>query len=345
MQPLSRTKRISMLVVLVTLFLIGAPGLVLYSTGYRFGDAFSLVKTGGIFIHSSLSGTEVFIDDEFIENNGVILRNTLIQDLKPNIVHKVFVAKKGYHTWVKELFVFPNLVTEASILMLPTEIETRKINPSLGTIASSISTTTANASILENPEYKIVEEEFASTVQQFEIELSTTTLNAKYDVDDLPGRFISATTSSLVRPKEITIKYATTTFPEFILDLETEVGDITEKIELKEKQKMLTWLEGGDVHVRWAGEEETIPFIFCVDECVSEIVVSLDTNIEKYDFLPGRNDVLIVQTLNDIFAIEIDNRSEPNIQPIFQGNDLDFKVLNNNDIFVKEGDVFYEILL
>lgn len=342
MKPLSKKTRVSLVSVLFLVFLVSAPALVLYSTGYRLGDALSLVKTGGIFVHSNLSGTEVYVNDDFIENNGVVLRNTLVQNLIPLKTYSVRIEKDGYHTWQKELYVRPNLVTEAGVLMLPTEIEFDEIKEFLISDTSQVATRATTTKTVLNPEYEKVNDLFLEELDQFEIEVATSTDSIKkINRSLLPGRFISATSSPKTGIE--TVFYASTSLPNFILDLEIE--GIFEKESLREKNKTLAWLSDGDVEIAWAGAKESIPYIFCVEKCNERITVSLDTPIKRFNFFPGRDDVLLVVTERGLFAIETDNRSAPNIQPILEAPDLNFRVKDGNIIFIKKGDVFLEVLM
>lgn len=328
MRPLSFKKRISVLILMFVIFILGAPIIILYSAGYRLNDALSLVQTGGIFIHSDLSGTKIYLDDDFIEKNGLILKNTLIQDLRPNRSYYIRIEKEGHHTWTKELFVFPNLVTEGQVLMLPTDIKFRDIekNVILQPEINSVGTSQLIKEI-ENPEYASIEGLFdPERLSQFEVIVSTTT----------PRIIRGQTQLALSTTTEIVL-------PDFIEKM--EIKDFGKKNNIREKQKVVTWLEGGVVHVVWAGEKEATPYFFCLEECNQSIDISFGKGIEYYDFLPGRNDVLIVSNENGIYAIEIDNRSIPNIQPILEGSNLSFRVKDNNVIFIKQGDIFKEVLI
>lgn len=324
MKPLSKKTRSIVFIILLTIFIIGAPVLILYSTGYRLGDALSLIKTGGIFIHSNISGTKVYLDDEFVETNGVILRNTLIQNLRPNKIYHVRVEKEGYHTWEKDFRIIPNLVTESQVLMLPKEVQFRE---KLEFSELSDSNVTATGKTTFNPEYTNIAELFSETLGQFEIEVATTT--KKYVAGVL--RTVTSTTTEFV-------------FPDFIEELDIE--DIEEKELLREKQKIITWLDNGKVNVVWGGVEAAAPYFFCSVSCAESVTLSLDSYINYYDFMPGRDDVLVVLTQEGVFAVEIDARSsKPNIQPIMLGRGLDFRVENNNTIIVKDGEVFKEVQL
>lgn len=335
MKPLSKKRRVIVLITLVIIFIFGAPTLILYSTGYRLDNALSLVKTGGIFIHSDLSGTKVYVDDEFIENNGLILRNTLIQDLRPNKRHKVRVEKEGFFTWNKDLLVLPNLVTEGSILMIPTDIKFEDIPEFIkdkeedkkeGEVVKKDTSTLSTLLTPLNPEYKTVGALFENSSEQFEMEVSTTTVKTIGGI----RRTVISTSTEIVLPASIEL---------------LEIPDIENKEQIKEKNKIVTWLEDGVVKVVWAGKEEAIPFFFCQEECNDEISVFMGENIKRYEFFPGRDDALLILTNSGLFVVEIDNRSKANMHPIFEAENIDFRVEDNITIFIKDGDIFKKVLI
>lgn len=148
MQPLSRGKRLGYLAVSFLLFFIIAPLAILYATGYRLGDAFTLTKTGGLYISVGFSGANVFINDSLVKETGVFQKGVLVQDLKPGS-YRIRVEKEKLHAWQKELKVFPENVTDARVLMLPTKPEITEIT--LYKTENKDSTTTKTTT--KNPEF------------------------------------------------------------------------------------------------------------------------------------------------------------------------------------------------
>ncbi len=320
MKPLSKKQRSFSLRVSIAVFFLAIPFLLAYSSGYRIDfEKFNFVKTGGIFIHSDLAGANVFLDDKFSESGGVFLKNVLVQNLKSNEVYFVRVEKEGYLPWYKELFVHPNLVTEARILMLPIEIPFEKIEKFV---------------FVENKDPKIkatstkvVSDEYKDTLDLF---VSTTTLDKSLVIFE--KEIIKATTTKATSTTKILI-------PAYLEGLKVE--GIEKKEELRISNKMVAWLESGDIHVMWSGDYESTPFFFCdIRGCRDQIIISLESDIREFDFFPNRNDAFVVATENHIFAVEADDRSKPNLQTIFKGKKPEFK-LNGNTIFVKDGqDIF-----
>lgn len=304
------------------IFIAVVPFLLLYSAGYRIDwENLTFEKTGGIFIHSDLSETRVFVNEEFVESGGVILRNTLVQDLNSNEVYKIRVEKDGYLPWYKDLIVYPNLVTEARIMMIPEKINFETIEQ-FSYVPATTTLSKATSTKITNKEYKEVLDLFSASSTT-----ATTTLAAKFNtkVQD-----ISSTT----------VKIVENIVPEYLKKIGIENPD--EKEQFKENSKMVAWLESGNIHVVWAGDKQSTPFFFCdIRGCRDKVLISLDTEIEKFDFFPGRNDAFIVSTKNHIFAVEADDRSKQNLQTIFEGKKPEFKLVGNT-IFIKDGQALYK---
>lgn len=319
MKPLSARRRNLSMLGLLIVFILGAPFLIAYSTGYRFSlEKFSFVETGGIFIHADLPTTRVFVDGEFFETNGTILRNTLIQNLESEQVYSIRVEKDGYLPWYKDLYVFPNLVTESRILMLPIELPFEEIEATLP-LPDLATTTRRNASPLPNPAY----------VAALELFTATSTIAAPLLPVDIPftDALETATTSPVF------------TVPDYIAAL--GIADIATKEQLQEQWRMVAWLEGGNIQAAWAGTPGSAPFFLCdVRGCRDRAFVSLDTEIERFSFFPGRNDAFIVETQNHIFAVEADDRSRQNLQTIYEGADPTFRLVGNT-IYVLDGEALF----
>lgn len=129
MQPLSRRTRHIYLALFVVLFIVLVPVAVLYSTGYRLGEDFTLVKMGGIYIGLSESGATLSLDGKVTKKAGILKNGFFVQDLTPRVYY-VKVEKEGYRSWEKILEVKPQRVVEASAFILPNQIPYTEILPS-----------------------------------------------------------------------------------------------------------------------------------------------------------------------------------------------------------------------
>jgi hypothetical protein len=114
------------LVVFFLVFIIISPLLVLYANGDIFGDGWSLLKTGGIYINSAPINSEIYINSKLKNNTSFFERDLLVKNLKPGI-YEVMVKKEGYNTWFKKISVLNNLVSDANIFILPEKIDIRDI--------------------------------------------------------------------------------------------------------------------------------------------------------------------------------------------------------------------------
>lgn len=321
MQPLSNTTRNGTLLIAIAIFVLGAPLLIAYSQGYRLGSALSIIKTGGIYVHSEVANSDVYLDGKFLERNGAFLRNTLVQDLLPNKTYSVRVVKEGYHDWRKDLVILPNLVTEARVLMLPVAFEWRSVPASTTVPMSERGTTTASTTVA-NPEYIDLAELFEASNDQFAVEVATSTLIV------VKGRAVATTTTVI----EIQL-------PEWLEETASSSSFIGKEM-IREREGVVGWLDGGNLVVQWVRERDAPPYYFCMKTCRDTISINWQEPIQRYEFYPNRSDVVVIGTERGIFAIELDNRSQPNIQPILVGPGLDFRIENSGDIVVFDGSEF-----
>lgn len=128
MKPLSKSIRRTYLTLLILLFIILVPVTILYSTGYRLGEHFTVVKTGGIYIGLNEPGARLFLNGKFVQGASILKNGFFVQDLTPRVYH-VIIEKEGYRKWEKVLEVAPQRVVEASAFILPQEITFKEISP------------------------------------------------------------------------------------------------------------------------------------------------------------------------------------------------------------------------
>jgi hypothetical protein len=324
MKPLTKKFRHRTFILMVVVFALATPLLLGYSKGYRLNDALLLIQTGGIYLHSDVSNTSVFLDDTFVENNGAFLRNTLIQDLTPNKTYAVRVEKVGYQSWVKRLPVIANLVTEARVLMLPQEFVWKIVHATSTVALAGTSSDASTTRSVENPEYVQQRETFLDDHDQFMVEVATTTYEF---VRGVPV----ATTTTVFEPQ----------FPAWLSDL-ASTSDLASKQQVREREGIVGWLENGDLVVVWARTNDTPPYYFCTTTCKQKLVIDWQEPILRYEFYPNRNDVVILGTARGIYAVELDDRSQRNIQPILEAPNLDFRLEGNGTLIVFDGTEFRE---
>ena len=333
MLPLSKRVRAWTLRGLVFVFIVGAPILIGYTKGYRIDDALGLIQTGGIYIHTDVSNAAVFLDDEYVRNNGIFLKNVLIQNLLPNRYYEVRIEHPRHQSWVKVLPVQPKLVTEARALMLPKVFTWRhvvatttvKMDPSLLRTENSLATTTLDGFMdVPNPEFLEFKEFFEEDRDQFSIDIATSTYETIAGV-----MYPTTTTIEIIR------------FPTWMSAV-ASTSALESKTMVRERQGIVAWLEEGDLFAVWGKEGESPPYFFCNKVCVEKQHIDWQEPIQRYEFFPNRNDVVILLTERGIFAVELDGRSERNIQVILEEPDLDFRIKPNGSLVVYDGTEFKE---
>jgi hypothetical protein len=334
MKTIGDLKRKIIFTTLLLVFLFLVPFILMISLGYKkFDDAFSFTKTGGIYIQSKVLDTSVFLNGEYFKNNSFLTRNTLIQKLKPNQYHKIEVFKDGFQSWIKEIYVYPGLVSEGYVLMLPDIIEKTEIFPFFDKEGNGVSSPIVGfTKIAKTKSGRIIPEnqKYIDVVTLFEGE-------NPYEVK-VPEIIKSTGAGTTTDEKNL---------PEHYVKL--GINDPEDLFNLIESSYEISWLENGNITLNWIGKIENIPFYYCdgFEEkiCKEDIILDWGDPILKFDYLPGRNDVWIVLVSSGIYAVEVDPRSQRNIQRIYLGENLDFEISENGRILIKDKGSYFELAL
>jgi len=152
---------------------------------------------------------------------------------------------------------------------------------------------------------------------------------------------INGTTTGAVNKKQETSEYKTA-LAVFTATSTTKLATTSDVI--KVNRKLAVTNDKGEVFVEWTGSIESIPYYFCVNQaCQDKINVTTKSPVKTFDFFPGRDDILIVALSDGIYVIEIDNRSAQNIQTLMIGEGLDFRIRNDETIFIKQGSNLFTV--
>lgn len=110
--------------------------------------------------------------------------------------------------------------------------------------------------------------------------------------------------------------------------------------------KIGLWKEEKQVFVSWYGRMEIAPKYFCNNDICVETIEFFDFENEplKVDFLPGYDDVVLVASGEEIFAVQIEDNPFKQKQLIYKGAKPNFRIVNDT-LYVKDGDTIVEILL
>jgi hypothetical protein len=117
------------------------------------------------------------------------------------------------------------------------------------------------------------------------------------------------------------------------------------------RNSVAVWTEKGVVNVSWLDDPETRPDFFCVldssdkEECSSILSIPLVlTQIKFIDFMPGRDDALVLGSNSSVFIVEIDGRSKRLIEKIYSGTSPQVKI-NGGTIYIKDGSKIWAAML
>jgi hypothetical protein len=371
-QPLPRMQRRLVFLSLLLFFVVAVPMFVFYATGYRYNfmdPSATITATGGMYITVAAKDGVVHLNEEPVNDLRVFRKAFYIQNLTPGMQH-VHVQAPGLHTWVKELPVYPYIVTEASVFQLPVQSQVRPITEyqtSTGTqvylqtssstqlfggvsttVPFMVTTSKATTTLERNSEYAFIKSLFATTTVA-----SSSLLNRV--VDEVSGAL------NILPTKSATTTEATTTIEVDALSLR-EVGN-------------------GDVAVVYHGLENKIPYYFCVPQaslasttalygenvtrgvalalaaidqksetqnlnkiCRSSIVIDRQyQKVLSFDFFPGSTDIVVLHRADGVYVTEVDDRSWQNTQALYPYS-VDEMVVNSGKIYVKQGNRIFELV-
>lgn len=371
-QPLPRARRRFVFLTLFFFFVFAVPVFVFYATGYRYNffDAnATITTTGGLYITVGSEEGAVYLNETAVRDMRVFRSAIYIQNLTPGMQH-VHVQADGLHTWVKDLPVYPYIVTEAESFSLPVIPQVRPISKYLSATGTMVyigvasgtklfagvsttetymlATSTGTSTLARNAEYDFVNALFATTTA------SSTLLN----------RVVGEVTNVLTRTnteKQSTTTVATTT-------------KISDDLVLSEKD--------GDIYVTYQGPKNDIPYYFCVPNAPlastsalygNHVMVSVASamaaepvpqnaldptqrtcrnsikidrqwqTVLDFDFFPSSTDLIVLHRTDGISVVEVDDRAWQNTQMLYN-KPVDELVINNGRLYARTGDIVFELL-
>jgi hypothetical protein len=367
---LSYKKRRSFFLVLLLIFIVALPTFIFYTSGYRLSfenEETTIVTTGGMYITTDDLEVDVYMDEERVERPRLFRSAYYIQNLQSGI-HRVVVQRSGLQTWVKELPVDSNIVTEAAAFNMPETPHIRPIaeyvNQSGQGVYLSQSTSTADlfpkatttgnfivvtratpSTLSQNSEYEYVYDLFASSTA------SSTSIISRLEEEIERFRFATSTTAT------------TTKVPVY-----TEQGNM--RLIPRDKELFARWIGSGPstphyfctpqvasttvafrlgLHFAQQIEEQRIsttsPLHIEGDRvCRSEIRIDRKwQNIRYYEFFPGFSDLIVLLLEDGLYVTEVDDRAWQNTQQIYPGDNFRVVVTDTN-IYIEEDDKYFELI-
>lgn len=369
-QPLSYRHRNTFFLLLATIFASSLPFLFLYATGYRFDFLQTgFVSTGGLYVSAERTGAEIYINDELVRETRVFRRAFYSQGLEAG-THRVHVQKIGHHTWVKELPVYPHLVTEAQSFNLPEVAVVRVISP--WQTASGINVLTSTSSVLQVAD--------VSNQYLFEPRAATSTMIANPEFTSLIKNFQPATSTATSSPTvadraRLVVSNVTSSSPEE-----------TQATTTKEWRGVRLYESEDEVYATFVGNISQMPYYYCASEFPRyvpktsssttaihvasvaaaaekenlplevqtvtpnepcEPIIKIDRaheKVEYFDFFPNSTDLVVLASNSGIYVVEIDDRSWQNRQPLLQVPGLK-AVVQNGSIYIYDGNYIYQVVI
>lgn len=366
-EPLSYRHRNLFFYLLVFIFVAALPFLFLYAAGYRLNFLqTSLISTGGLYVAAERTGAEIYINDELVRETRVFRRAFYAQGLEAR-THRILVQKEDHHTWVKELPVYPHLVTEAQAFNLPLVPTLRVVAPYQTPAGVAVLTSTSTVLQVSKPQNQILIEKRAAT--------STMVINPEYD--DLLRYF----EKPLKDEREVSLSKE--------VPLATDTSSTTIATTTKTTSDVVLFESDGKVFARYTGTYNSMPYYYCADsfppyvpttaasstaranlaniaearemfedelmldvqtpkeDIACDPVIEVDTfdeEISYFDFFPGSTDLVVVSGQSGIYVVEIDDRAWQNRQPLLLGEGLR-AIVQNGAIYIYDGKVIYQVIV
>lgn len=304
MKPMSKTKRRIYFVGFAILFFVLTPLVILYAMGYRFGfiDTFTVSERGGVYVHSSIPGTEIYVNDELRDTTGIFNQEYLSQNIKPGR-YFIRATNEGYRPWGKYVQVDPQRVTSLYPFLVPEEFVFEEV-PEFLQEEEPVGTTTPVE--VPNALYEQLSELFA-------VENATSTDIDIFSLDVPPEEDVEEEKEE----QEV---------------IRRVFGDVQVWYDEEEQRFYAEWLARGDF----------LPSYFCENgECVNPFsFLEVNSPVIHFDFYPGRDDVIIFAVSDGgLYAVEVDKRPEQVVVEIYRGGseEVDFRLVGRDTLVVQDG--------
>lgn len=109
-------------------------------------------------------------------------------------------------------------------------------------------------------------------------------------------------------------------------------------------KKIALWSKGDEIFVKWLGDTEAAPLYFCINTtCNDTLQIFKGLKVNNIDLLSDKQEFVIFSTDNGIYVTEIDSRGGRNIQALLIGSGYDFRIDNNQTLFIKKDKIYYRV--
>ena len=121
---MTKKSRAVLFFILIILFLLVAPSIVFYASGYRIdfsppGGGIKIAQTGGFYFKVWPKSAQIYLDGKLAKRTDFFFGAVFLDNLLPK-KYEVQIQKEGYHSWKKKLEIKEKQVIEAkNIVLLP----------------------------------------------------------------------------------------------------------------------------------------------------------------------------------------------------------------------------------
>lgn len=330
-------------------FLSLSSAVLFYSQGYSLDRNFSLHQTGGIYIGTPISDSEIFVNNTREKTSGLLNRGLFLSNIKAG-EYSVLVAKDGFWPWAKNVEIKSGLVTEVRAIMLPENPKGELILK--GNFTNIWASPQHNILILEeqkNSSYRL--SFYLPKENLFLTNSSLATekiLTFTKEISNIIWEKDSILFKSNKGPVSISFNLTDHTATASFLSSPIENILATERTNTRNDEKIWWEPETNKVFIDWLKDKTEIPYYLCEDKNC-QLPIQLFQGrfpIKNIEFFPGRKDVIILAVGNGVYALEVDGRNGRLAYPIYKGKSPTFTLINNEEnIYVLDDNSIIKVYL
>lgn len=333
----------------LAIFFVMVPVVTLYALGYRLDDSWNLKKTGGIYVSSDISGSEIFFEGNFEDRTNLLQSGAFIDNLSPG-TYQVQVLNEGYQPWKKNLEVNSQLVTEARAILIP-----EKTNSDIllrGTFSGMYAS--QNNPIIILSETRQISTGIEKIVRWYIPEdqafLTDTAALLKYNSSFEIVRWLPNGVILNLDNKRFRVSFNLGRGTASIVPMGNESPNKTDEEILETLRRVddresieITYLPvDGSLTAAWIDEGIILPYYFQNEK----VTIVQGEKIGNFELLPGRRDIVLASFDNAVWAIEIDARNPRATLPVYKGNEPEFAILpNNGQIYILDDGILMSVNL
>jgi hypothetical protein len=366
-KALSTRRRHYFFLVLLAIFLVSLPLFIFYTSGYRLDFSqpeTTIVTTGGMYVTTENLDVEVFLDNEAIKRPRLFRSAYYIQNIETGL-HKVVVQREGLHTWVKQLPVDANIVTEAAAFAMP-------IVPQIRPVSRLITDDGTSIYVLKSTSTVLFKKASTTTPVRIVTRLGTTTTTSNKEYDYIASLFATTSIAELLLEKNDKNKKSAS-----IASSSTSTKVVMPQV-IQGHMELVP--KNGELYAVWTGVQSNIPYYFCLPLAASTTVgerygthvasqfeeaavatstysfftesnrqcrtaIKIDRTrqaIKNFAFIPNSDDLILLQLSDGLYVTEVDDRSWQNTQLIYPGDNFKMRV-TDRAIFITENNTFFEL--